>query len=106
MRLVLPGLFIESLQDLIGIGIHIEVHLLIIVLQKVSRIAVEHLVDLVVGFQIASLPWDDVDYQMFERPLVSVVLDVDGGGGAGVEAFHGSGQYFECECEIEDLDGF
>lgn len=50
MGFVLAGLFVQSLQDLVGVGVDVEVHFLVIVLQQVLRVSLQHLVDLVIGF--------------------------------------------------------
>ena len=90
MGLVFPRLLIKPLEDLVGVGVDVEVHLLVVVFQQVLRVRVQLLVDLLLGFDVAGLAGDDVDDEVLQGALLAGVLEVDGRGVAGVETLHGS----------------
>ena len=46
-----------------------------------------------------------MDDEVLERAVLAGVLEVDGGGVAGVEALHGAAEQLEGEREVEHLDG-
>lgn len=60
MRFVLPRLLVQALKDLVGIGVYVEVHLLVVVFEQVLRIGVQFLVDLLPGFHVSGLAGDYV----------------------------------------------
>ena len=105
MRLVLPRLFVQPLQNLIGVGVDVEIHLFVVVFQQIVRISAQHLVYHIIGFEVSCFARDDMHDQMFEGAIGTAVLDVDGRGIAGVEGLHGSGEQFEREREVEHLNG-
>lgn len=106
VRFVLPRLLVQPLQYFVRVGVDVEVHLLVVVFEEVFGIGPQHLVDHVVGLEVACLARDDVDDEMFESAAGAAILDVDGGGGAGVEGLHGASEQLEGEGEVEHLDGF
>jgi len=48
MRFILSSLLVQTFQNFVGIGIHIKVHLLVIVLEELGWIIVQKIVYLVV----------------------------------------------------------
>lgn len=65
VRLVLPRLFIQTLQDLVGVCVNIEIHLLVVMLQQVLRVCAQFLEDFLSRFDVVGLAWDDVDDEVF-----------------------------------------
>lgn len=64
VRLILPGLLVQALQDLVGVGVDVEIHLLVIVLQQVLGVRAQLLEDLLSGFDVVGFAWDYVDDEM------------------------------------------
>lgn len=95
MGLVLPSLLIQPLEDLVGVRVYVEVHLLVVVLQQVLGVRVEFLVDLFLGLDVSGLARDDVHDEVLQWAILAGVLEVDGRGIAGVEALHCPAQQLE-----------
>lgn len=70
MGLVFSRLLVQSLQNFIGVGVYIEIHLFVVVFNEIVRIGAEFLIDFLFGFDIISLSRDDVDNQMLEGSLL------------------------------------
>lgn len=106
MGLELFGLFVDALEDFVGIGVYVEVHFLVVVGGELVGVVGEHVVDEVVVFEVACFSWNDMNHEVFDGGLWGGVLDVDGGGGHVVVAFEGLGHEPDRQAQVEHFHWF
>lgn len=77
MRLVFLSLLVDSLQYLIRIGIDIEIHLLVVMLDQIFRIRLQLFVQGVVVFQIACFSRYYMHDHLLTGRILGCILNMD-----------------------------
>ena len=67
LGLILLGLFVDSFQNLVGIGIYVEIHLFVVVFDEVGGVRLEKFIDGVVFLKILWFSGYDVNDHLFQR---------------------------------------
>jgi hypothetical protein len=103
MGFVFPGLLVQPFQNFIGVGVDVEIHLLVVVLQQILGIRAQLLVYFILRLAVILLAGNYVHDQVLQRPLLRGVLDIDCRSIACVKTLHRSGQQFQREGYVEDF---
>jgi hypothetical protein len=93
VRFILSSLLIQSFEDFVGIGVHVKVHLFVVVFEKLSWVIVQKVIYFIVGLQISSFSRYYMHNQVLKNTLIAAILDMNSGRIASIETFHRPSEY-------------
>lgn len=104
MGFIFLGLLVDALQDFVGVGIHVEIHFLVVVLDQVSSIGLQAFEQVVSVLEIPVFAGNHMHDHLLALLVLGRVLNVHSGRRAIVVTLQGLGNECDGEGQVEHLD--